>query len=306
MKSITGFALGLAAVLTVPAVFAGEHKTKTHSTTTSTTSDSSMTGSTGSTSGSDTSGMGGSVNTGSTGVGVSGTAGTSEGLTTDPYDANIPSTPSDTTGTGTMGTTGAYGGGPTVGYTAPATSTTTTTMSTTSAAPANDYYVHEGKREDDRRRVRSGVGLNVFGAAGARDEARLGVGGRIEFVMPFGLTLGGSYTQHFTSDADRTAVRPLLGEVGWAIPVVKHVEVRPMVGLGYAFAAANTGGDVNRPSNSQTTNASVSGVTSGMDVAPGAKVSWVGRGFEVFTLPKYHFISGNNFLGVEVGAGARF
>ncbi|MBI2391634.1 MAG: hypothetical protein HYV09_18745 [Deltaproteobacteria bacterium] len=190
---------------------------------------------------------------------------------------------------------GAYGGGPV--YTTPPPTTTTTTTTT-------DYVVSDAERERAGRRVRSGVGLNVFGAAGARDDARIGVGGRVEFVMPFGLALGGSYTLHWNSEPDRTAVRPLLGEIGWAIPVVNHLEVRPMVGLGYAFAAGNTSrrNDDPRADNSAT----VTAFGGGFDVAPGAKVSYVARGFEVYTLPKYHFITGNNFLGVELGAGARF
>jgi hypothetical protein len=206
--------------------------------------------------------------------------------------------------TDTTGTTESYNSTTTTapagsyGYTAPAATTTTTTTTAT-----DDFYVHDGERADKRARVRSGVGLNVFGAAGSKDTARLGVGGRIEFVMPFGLALGGSYTQHFTSEADRTAVRPLLGEIGWSFAVVRHVEVRPMVGLGYAFASASS--DTNNTGTSNQT-AVANATVGGFDVAPGAKVSYVARSFEVFTLPKYHFISGNNFLGVEVGAGARF
>jgi hypothetical protein len=186
---------------------------------------------------------------------------------------------------------------------APAVPTTSSVVTTTVTRPTDDYYVHEGRREDERVRVRSGFGLNIFGAAGAKDSARLGVGGRLEFVTPFGLTLGGSYTQHFTSEATRTMVRPALGEVGWAFAVAHHVELRPMVGLGYAFATARSSNDTVN-AEGQTTNAPSR--VDGFDLAPGAKVSFVGRAFEVFTLPKYHFITGNNFLGVEMGAGARF
>ena len=176
------------------------------------------------------------------------------------------------------------------------TKTKTTTTDTSDVAPAaatttttttDDFYIHEAKRDDKRARVRSGVGLNAFGAAGSKDTARLGVGGRLEFVMPFGLTFGASYTQHFTSEADRTAVRPLLGEIGWTFAVVRHVEVRPMVGLGYAFATGrNTSDTDNTGSSNQVASATGSTAASGFDVAPGAKVSFVDRSYEVFTQPK--------------------
>ncbi len=228
------------------------------------------------------------------------TSSTSEGATSTETDSPTGTTPTTTESTTTTTTdesvqtgTYGYGGGP-------ATTTATTTTTT------NDYYVHDPVKEDDGRHVRSGLGLNVFGAAGANEDARLGVGGRLEYVTRIGLTLGGSYTQHFNNEADRTAIRPLLGEVGWSIPVVKHLEVRPMVGLGYAFASVTNAGDVNRPSNSQTTSATTTVNTGGVDVAPGAKISYVARSLEIFTLPKYHFISGNNFAGIELGAGARF
>jgi hypothetical protein len=186
-----------------------------------------------------------------------------------------------------------------------ASSSSMTTTSTTSTH--DDTYV-EGRRDgDDRPRVKGGIGINAFGTAGTKETARLGVGGRIEFVLPFGLALGGSYTQHFVSEGDRSAVRPLLGEIGWAIPAARRLEVRPMVGLGYAFASSsgNTNATEAGSNQAQTSSASVS--TSGFDVAPGAKVSYLaGNIFEIYTLPKYHFISGNNFLGVELGAGARF
>lgn len=191
-----------------------------------------------------------------------------------------------------------YGGGPAY-TTGGATTTTTTTVS-------DDDWSRTRTREPERAHVRPGFGLNVFGAAGTKETAALGLGGRIEFVMPFGLTLGGSYTQNFTSNSDKTAVRPLLGEIGMAIPVVNHLEVRPMVGLGYAFANASSSGDSTDPSVNQSATASASVSTSGFDVAPGAKISYVGSGLEVFTMPKYHFISGNNFFGIELGAGARF
>lgn len=265
MKSITGIALGLAAVLAVPSVFAESDSTKTKSTTTTSESESATST---------------EVETDSSMSAVPTTTESTTTTTTLPADESV--------NTGTYG----YGGGPT------ATTTTTTTT--------NDYYVHDPVKEDDGRHVRSGLGLNVFGSAGANDDARLGIGGRLEYVTKIGLTLGGSYTQHFTSEADRTAIRPLLGEVGWAIPVVKHLEVRPMVGLGYAFASVTNSGDVNRPSNSQTTAATTTVNAGGVDVAPGAKISYVARSLEIFTMPKYHFISGNNFAGIELGAGARF
>jgi hypothetical protein len=269
MKSITGFALGLAAVLAVPVAFADNHTSDTKVKSSSTTS----TDTTSTTTESET----------STDVDTSSPTTTSESATT-----TLPA--ADTTATGTYG----YGGGPT-------TTTTATTTTTT-----NDYYVHDPVKDDDHRHVRSGLGLNVFGTGGTQENARLGLGGRLEYVTKFGLTLGGSFTQHFTSEADRTAIRPLLGEVGWAIPVVDHLEVRPMVGLGYAFASATRTGDVNRPSDSQSTAATTTVNAGGVDIAPGAKISYVARSLEVFTMPKYHFISGSNFAGIELGAGARF
>lgn len=189
-----------------------------------------------------------------------------------------------------------YGGGP--AYTTGAASTTTTTT------VRDDDWSRGRTREPERAHVRPGLGVNVFGAAGTKDTAALGLGGRIEFVLPFGLALGGSYTQNFNSD--RTSVRPLLGEIGVAFPVVDHLEVRPMVGLGYAFTNTSSSGDSTNPGANQSATASATVSTSGFDVAPGAKISYVGSGLEVFTMPKYHFISGNNFFGVELGAGARF
>jgi hypothetical protein len=271
MKSITGFALGLAAVLAVPAVFADntyKSDTKVKSSSTTSTDTTSTTGTT-----------------------------TESATSTDSDMSSTPTTTESTTTTsdGSMATgTYGYGGGP----------TTTTTATTTTTS--NDYYVHDPVKDDDHRHVRSGLGLNVMGTAGTQENARLGLGGRLEYVTKIGLTLGGSFTQHFTSEADRTAIRPLLGEVGWAIPVVDHLEVRPMVGLGYAFASATRAGDVNRPSDSQNTNASTTVNAGGVDIAPGAKVSYVARSLEIFTMPKYHFISGSNFAGIELGAGARF
>jgi hypothetical protein len=152
---------------------------------------------------------------------------------------------------------------------------------------------------DKRPRLQPGFGLNVFGAAGAKDAAAWGLGARLELVMPFGLTVGGSYQQSFNRSADEATVRPLLGEVGVAIPVARHVEVRPMVGLGYAFVSGTS------------TNANTVPVAAaGLDVAPGAKLSFLPgsdeAAFEVYTLPKYHFITGSNFFGMELGAGARF
>lgn len=269
-KSIFGYALGLAAALAAPAVLAGDDTMKSKSTTTTETQQ--------------------TTDDTSTQSGQSGTTGT-----TSTEVETETETKSEGYAPGTYNQPGAYGGGPV--YTTPPPTTTTTTTTT-------DYVVSDAKREREERRVRSGVGLNVFGAAGARDEARVGAGARIEFVMPFGLTLGGSYTLNWTSERDRTAVRPLLGEVGWAIPVVNHLEVRPMVGLGYAFAAGDTSRTNNDPRAENSATATVFG--GGFDVAPGAKVSYVARGFEVFTMPKYHFITGNNFFGVELGAGARF
>lgn len=182
-----------------------------------------------------------------------------------------------------------------------------TATSTTTTTERDEIKWEEGRR-DRRPHVKHGIGLNVFGAAGSKDAAAWGLGGRVEFVLPLGLTLGASYQQSFRgTDGNKTSVRPLLGEIGLALPVGTMVEVRPMVGLGYAFVSTNA--DTNDTANgNQAANASVA--TAGFDVAPGAKISFLpgvdGAAFELYTLPKYHFISGTNFFGVEVGAGARF
>ena len=121
--------------------------------------------------------------------------------------------------------------------------------------------------------------------------------------MPFGLAFGGSYSVHYETEGNRTLVRPLLGEIGWAFAVVKHLEIRPMVGLGWAFASGQRESFTNE--NGQNVTAR-SAVTDGFDIAPGAKVSYVARAIEIYTMPKYHFITGNNFAAIELGAGARF
>jgi hypothetical protein len=129
------------------------------------------------------------------------------------------------------------------------------------------------------------------------------MGGRIEYVLPFGLAFGGSYAVHYETEGNRTLVRPLLGEVGWSFAVVKHLEVRPMVGLGWAFVSGRRDEFVDENGRNVTAR---SAVTDGFDVAPGAKVSYVDHAIEIFTAPKYHFITGNNFAAIELGAGARF
>jgi hypothetical protein len=213
---------------------------------------------------------------------------------------------STSTTTTTQTTDPAYAAPADPTYTAPATGTAMTT--TTTSTERDEVRMGEVEREDRRPRVNPGIGLNVFGAAGTKDAAAWGLGGRVEFVMPFGLTLGGSYQQSFRgTDGQKTSVRPLLGEIGIAIPVARFVEVRPMVGLGYAFVSTSSDSN-NTGDNNQ--NASAAVATAGFDVAPGAKISFLpgtrGAAFEIYTLPKYHFISGTNFLGVELGAGARF
>jgi hypothetical protein len=193
-----------------------------------------------------------------------------------------------------------------VGYVAPSntTSTTETRNATTSSTTiVSDEDAYEDR--DDRPRVSPGIGLEVIGVAGTTEESRLGVGGRLEFVTRLGLTLGGSFTQHFNTtsgDAEKTAVRPLLGEVGWAIPIASRVEIRPMVGIGYAFVNTQSSGS----SNTNASAASGSIATSGFDVAPGAKVSFGGNGLQVYTMPKYHIIKDTSFGALEVGAGLRF
>lgn len=167
----------------------------------------------------------------------------------------------------------------------------------------------EIQHEDDTPRVKSGVGLGLIGVLGTTDQSRLGVGGRLEFITPIGLTIGGSYTQHFggnNGNVDQTtSVRPLLGEIGMALPVARHVEIRPMLGLGYAFVNTSSTGNGAKPGdNGGSATASVA--ASGFDAAPGVKVSYMASGLEVFTMPKYHVIKDLNFFALEVGAGARF
>lgn len=197
-----------------------------------------------------------------------------------------------------------------------ATTTTTTTANNngyyvqpaptaTTSTTVTDYNRTEVTGEDRTPRVHSGVGLDAIGVLGGTDESRLGVGGRLTFVFPFGLTLGGSLTQHFNtngSDVSKTRVRPLLGEIGFAIPVAYNVEINPMVGIGYAWVTADTNGTSN--SNQANSNASVA--ASNFDVAPGVKFSYIANNFEVFTMPKYHVIKDLNFFALEAGVGARF
>src|SRR5207248_4355175 len=115
---------------------------------------------------------------------------------------------------------------------------------TTTPAPVTPPHHQTPTPGEDRTpRIRSGVGLDVLGVVGGTDESRLGIGGRITFVTPFGLTLGGSLTQHFNTngnDVNKTRVRPLLGEIGFAIPVAYNVEINPMIGIGYAWVTADT------------------------------------------------------------------
>jgi len=188
------------------------------------------------------------------------------------------------------------------GYYAPAPAPGTTVSTTTT----HHDYEATTTNEDHTPRVHSGVGLDVLGVVGGTDESRLGVGGRLEFVFPFGLTLGGSFTQHFNTngnnDITRTQVRPLLGEIGFAVPVAYNVEINPMVGIGYAWVDVSTNGT----SNSQQTNSNANVATSNFDVAPGVKISYIANGFEVFAQPKYHVIKDLNFFAMEAGVGARF
>lgn len=171
-----------------------------------------------------------------------------------------------------------------------------------------DVYVVD--RERGRApAVKGGLGLNVFGAAGSRDSTKLGVGGRVEVVVPLGavgLAVGGSFTQFYGGAGDsydQTRIRPLLGEAGVALAATRGFEIRPMIGIGYTWVDVSTNGTAN----DQNARATGSIVTSGFDVAPGAKFSFVGGGFEVFALPKYNVMRGGpDFLAVEVGGGARF
>jgi hypothetical protein len=186
---------------------------------------------------------------------------------------------------------------------APAMNTTTS-----STVTERDEVSLVDLEHDKKPRLRPGFGLNVFGAAGTKDAAAWGLGGRLEFVMPFGLTIGGSYQQSFNRTSDKTSVRPLLGEIGVAIPVARVVDVRPMVGLGSAFVSTSGDTTVNAGGDGQVSNATVA--TAGFADAPGAKHSYPPGGdapaYEVYTMPTYHFISGSNFFGMELGAGARF
>src|SRR5205823_5700155 len=79
--------------------------------------------------------------------------------------------------TTTTGTANGY-------YAQPAPATTTSTTVT------HHDYETTTPVEDRTPRIRSGVGLDVLGVVGGTDESRLGIGGRITFVTPFGLTLG--------------------------------------------------------------------------------------------------------------------
>ena len=202
------------------------------------------------------------------------------------------------------------------------------TVTTTTNGNANGYYVQPAPApatttsttvthhdyeatttgEDRTPKVRSGVGLDLIGVIGGTDESRLGVGGRITFITPFGLTLGGSLTQHFNTngnDVNKTRVRPLLGEIGFAIPVAYNVEINPMVGIGYAWVSADTNGNSTGSSSGQA-NGNASIAASNFDVAPGVKIAYATNGFEVFTMPKYHVIKDLNFFAWEAGVGARF
>jgi type IV secretory pathway VirB10-like protein len=156
--------------------------------------------------------------------------------------------------------------------------------------------------EEEHRHVRRGIGINAIGSVGFREDARWGLGGRVEYVFGFGLSLGGSYQVHWVSEGDTTAVRPLLGEIGWAFAPVRFLEVRPIIGLGRAFADAERATYTNDQGQNVTTRAAIS---SGFDFAPGVKLSMVAGPLEIFTLPKYHVISGNNFAAIELGAGVR-
>jgi hypothetical protein len=183
---------------------------------------------------------------------------------------------------------------------APARAGTTTTSTTTT----HQDYEATTTAPDRTPRVRSGVGIDVIGAVGGTDESRLGIGGRLTFVTPFGLTLGGSLTQHFNTnsgDVTKTRVRPLLGEIGFAIPVTYNFEINPMVGIGYAWVNADTS-STNNGSGQATANVAASN----FDIAPGVKLSYVGEGLEIFTMPKYHVIKDLNFFALEAGVGARF
>jgi hypothetical protein len=186
----------------------------------------------------------------------------------------------------------------------------------TADAPSTTTSADLGRRRPTHE---PGLGFDVFGAAGTNDAATWGLGGRLELVLPAGWTLGGSYQESFATNGARGSLRLLLGEIGMTLAVARMVEVRPMLGLGYAFVSV-PGETVSSstPGTSQSKTATVA--TAGFDVVPGAKISFLpalfsrasrgggvtGAAFEVYTLPKYHFISGTRFLGVEVGAGARF
>lgn len=185
------------------------------------------------------------------------------------------------------------------GYTtAPAVTTTTTTT--------DDVMLREVEPTEPGLKVKRGLGINAFGAFGTRDSADKGFGGRVEYIFPLGLSLGASYTVHI-EDGSRTAVRPLLGEIGWAFPVgVKGLELRPIFAIGYGFANTNRNPDTDVLPGANS-NVNVNANLQGLDIAPSAKISYLAGPLEVFTMPRYHiFRNGNNWFGVEVGAGARF
>lgn len=198
------------------------------------------------------------------------------------------------------------GGGPVEQEPMPPPAPTTTTMTQTTVV--TDEPAMAAPVEKRGPRIRRGFGINGFGSFGARDDARWGLGGRIEYVTRIGLAVGGSYVVHWESEGDRTQVRPLLGEIGWSIPIAPNLELRPMVGIGVAFLRRESATYTNDQGQTVTANVVTN---NGFDVAPGAKLSYMASILEIYTMPKYHFIngsqvSGNNFFGLELGAGARF
>ncbi len=273
MKSIHAIAFGLAAALVVPSAFAQGTQGTTS------TEDETVDPSTGTT-----------TPTGQTSSEQTTTTETETTIETESTNTEsapiAPSSPqtSPQTGPGYMG--------------APAVTTTTT--------PTDDVGLREIEPTPEPIRVKRGLGINAFGAFGTRDSADKGFGGRVEYVFPLGLSLGASYTVHI-EDSHRTAVRPLLAEVGWGFPVgVRGLELRPIFAIGYGFANTNRSPDTDvLPGANQDVN--VNANLQGLDIAPSAKVSYLAGPLEVYTMPRYHiFRNGNNWFGVEVGAGARF
>jgi hypothetical protein len=109
-----------------------------------------------------------------------------------------------------------------------------------------------------------------------------------------------------TGELLKSNVRPLLGEIGISLPAAEDIEIRPMIGIGYALVNTSSSGSGNPAASDDHMSATVSVDASAFDVVPGIKISAVADGVEIFTLPKYHIIKDRSFFALEAGAGLRF